>query len=103
MDLANIRATLRAQQEADPEIQPIIRHLLREETPIAMNLDRQLHRYALEPVSGIITYHNKGNARRFLVPDSLQVPIIELFHKSPVLGSHASSDVTSIHIKRYFY
>ena len=81
MDLANLMALLRSQQEADPEINIIIKHLEGEDVPVPMELDRQLHRYALEPISKVITYHSGRHARRFLVPAALQVSVIELFHK----------------------
>ena len=49
----------------------------------------------------MITQEGKGN--RMVVPASLQIPLTEIFHKSPTLGSHAKQKVTSMHLQRYFY
>ena len=91
-------------QREDPILGEIIQTLLNENNNLlSPSISKALQRYSLWKPSNLLTVTLKDCCIRIMVPDSLQVPIIELFHKSPILGGHPGAKATTMHIKRYFH
>ena len=65
-------------------------------------MDREVRRCLLDDKSKLLLVENHDKRVRIFVPTVYQAPIIELFHRSPILGGHAGYKSTLTHIQRYF-
>ena len=101
--LLEIMTLLPEAQREDPLLSSIRESLLSPAGPTGSGIPADLHKYSLCDRDGALTYLQAGGHTRIVVPASLQVPIIELFHKSPILGGHATYRPTYMHIQRYFH
>ena len=99
----SITTLLPSEQKKDPQLGPIIRHL---QDPVQYEAkpewEKTVPRYYLNGVDDLLLMVQEGRADRIVVPSSLQVPLMELFHKLPVMGAHAKQRVTNMHLQRYF-
>ena len=92
-----VLAKLPLEQAADPLLKKIINQL--QSTPTRP----QLNKYSLsQPENALMMNHGDGR-KVFVVPDSQQLAIMDIFHKSPVMGGHPQATVTKLHIGRYFW
>ena len=102
-NLMDIMATLPSAQKLDLTLDEIISHL---ETPgvrpLTKKMDDTLQSYSLCPQSKALLIRLKDGRHRFVVPEKLQIPLMELFHVSPTLGAHAGARAMTMHILRYF-
>ena len=102
--LLEIMTLLPRAQKEDDELKEIISHLqFPGRQPLSKQLDKKMHQYSLNHESGTLNITMKDGRIRLMTPKSLQVPLIELYHRSPVMGGHPGSRATYMHVQRYFY
>jgi ribonuclease HI/transposase InsO family protein len=102
--LMQILTLLPAAQKKDEELNEIINQLnFPGRDPLTRKLDRTLHQYSIQRKTDTLTITLKDGRVRFMVPTTLQIPIMEIFHKSPAMGGHPKVKPTYMHIQRYFY
>ena len=95
-------ALLPIKQREDANLARII-NSINYESNASPAMIKEAMKYSLSDPQGALTVRFPDGRMRLAIPLELQVPIIELFHKSPALGGHAGHKATTLHIQRYFH
>ena len=102
-EFGHLMMVLPTEQAKDVDLIPILHHINGGTRPLTTQHDRTMQRYKVEEHTKALTIKLNRQQRRFVVPTSLQPIVLALFHKAPGIGAHSSAEVTTLHIKRYFY
>ena len=104
MEFSKLMTVLPQAQSDDPSLSGIVQALKEPNSAsISATVDKKLRAYSLWKPSNLLTITLSDCCIRMVVPAALQTPVMELFHKSPVMGGHPGAKATAMHIKRYFY
>ena len=102
--LLKILAKMPTEQLEDPFLRPIVMKLKSPGQGKTIPPTRSiLNKYSLSQPENTLQIQLTDGRKVFAVPESLQIPIMDIFHKSPVMGGHPQAKATELHIKRYFY
>lgn len=102
-ELLKLVAALPGRQAEDLVLGPIIEALRGGDAGMEDRQRRAYSKYSVCGVTGSLVVRMKQGCQRFVVPESLKVPVMELFHSSLVFGGHPGPRGTVTHIRRYFY
>ena len=101
-DLVNVLIQLPMEQRKDAELAAVIEAIKKGDDSALDRKARKIFKKAtMERDSGALVVADEGS--KLIVPGSLKVAIMELFHKSAALGAHLHAYPTTAHIKRYFW
>ena len=95
--LLKVLARLPTEQAKDHILGPIIKQLM----ATTSNYQQQ-NKYSLSQPERALRIELQDKRKVFVVPNSLQVEIMDIFHKSPVMGGHPQTKQPSFILSDIF-